>query len=619
MFCKNCGSQLDGNSVFCPNCGNPVKKEEPVNVDLGFNNNQGSSVNQEPIVDLGNNSISDVNQEMGSNLNNNINSFNAGMSSGLDNNVNSFSQGINNDLNNSMNTFNQGINDDLNNSMNTFDQGINSDLNNSMNTFNQGINSNLNNNLGSSNQEMNFNSNKSHSLRNLIIIILVCALLCGAAVFVYLKFFKNNGESNAKVIESALNNMTGNNMSNVKSGAINVKMDFEAEEDGELVNGALNLNSKIDITNKMAELKLSVNASGMSIEVPVYADFNTGREVIYFQNPMDNQWSKLSLAGMLGTGESDLGSGTEQNVTFYVEDYLRNNDFIEKVKSDDKDVIKFRLHFTKDILKKISEDSANDFDLSSYEGSGLENGFDIDLYINKKDNYVTKLELDLSNKTLGEQKFNKLIFSIELTDLNKVSGIVIPDAALSALEFDMSSLMGGMVPDGSFPDMTIPDTTIPDTTIPDMTVPTTGGNTLEFLNTVVTVDVPAGYIPSEFNTSSLLIYRNNNGLRTRINLTRMSKDLFLQEAETTANGYNTIGYTDISVGEIKELEHNGKMFNYRVVQYVDTVGNNHYEVYLCHSLDTGDLYNVIYQDEEYKGAVTETAIRDFLNFTVSTK
>ena len=31
------------------------------------------------------------------------------------------------------------------------------------------------------------------------------------------------------------------------------------------------------------------------------------------------------------------------------------------------------------------------------------------------------MELDLSNKTLGEQKFNKLIFSIELTDLNKVS------------------------------------------------------------------------------------------------------------------------------------------------------------------------------------------------------
>lgn len=455
------------------------------------------------------------------------------------------------------------------------------------------VNPAVNNTVSSSSSS----SNKANSnLKNALIILLVCLILGGGAALAYFTLFSKD---DAKVIESAMNNMV-----DVDSMSFGLNADMQMESEGENVDVTIGVTSDIDIKNKLASMNVQAKASGMSFEIPVYLDFTSGSEMLYLKNPMANEWAKMSLVGMVDSSELK----TEENVKFVIEDYLKEDDgFIEKIKNDDKNIIQYRLHFTKEILEKMAEDEENNFDMETIKEAGMEDGFDLDLYINKKENYITKVVIDLSGKTISGEKLNKFVMTFEITNLNKVESIVIPSEAKSAADLDLSSLMGGT-------------TTTPGVTIPDVTVPETDTYVEDYKLTdydyVVSYNLPAGYEASSVNDESFKIYRKN-GMRVIMSIDWDTKTEFFEGVASEKESYITNGYTNVTLSEVKELVHNDKTFYYQVLEYTDKYGNNNYEAYLCYELGSEYVYSVTYEDEDNVGSVTETSMRDFLDITVT--
>ena len=499
----------------------------------------------------------------------------------------------------SVNVISDNVSNGLNNdTYNNVSNGLNND------TYNNMINNNMvNNNVSSSSS----NSNKTNSnLKNALIILLVCLILGGVATFAYFKLFNKGGsEKDAEVIESAINNMT-----DIDSMSFGLNVDMQMESEGELVDVVLGVKSDIDIKNKLASLNINASTAGMSLDIPTYIDMTSGNEVFYLKNPMTNEWAKMSFAGMVDT--SSISSN--DNVKFVVEDYLKEDaNFIEKVNNDDKNIIQYKLHFTKEIIEKIMADEENSLDLESIKEAGLEDGFDMDLYINKKDNYITKVVVDLSGRTISGEKVNKFIMIIDITNLNSVNSIVIPEEAKNAMDLDMSSLMGGT---------TLPDVGGTDVIIPDVTVPETGSyvedNKLVDYNFIVSYNLPEGYEASSVNDESFKIYRKN-GMRVIMSIDWDNKTEFFESVASEKEDHINDGYTNVTLSEVKELVHNDKTFYYQVLEYTDKYGNDNYEAYLCYELDAEHVYAVTYEDEDNVGSVTETSMRDFLNITVTNK
>lgn len=312
---------------------------------------------------------------------------------------------------------------------------------------NDSLNNNIVNDVTNNGFESSSNSSNNKStgnLKNALIILLVCALIFVGAYFLITKVFnKSSNSSNTKNIENieyAINNMA--DISQYENFDFKFNFDLAATEYGETISVKAGLDSTIDLKNKMARLNLSADADDMSFSLPVYLDLNDTMS-IYAKIPMQDVWYKLFLGDYVGDlDDIDFTESNEQNIGF--EEFLDSENFAEKVSSDMDGADKYVLHFSKEILAKLAEEDS-EFDFSMIEEYGLDEGFDVNLYINKKDNYVTKMSFDFSGKTFEGVTFDRFIFSMELTNLNSADSIVVPSDALNAVDFTESDLYESLI------------------------------------------------------------------------------------------------------------------------------------------------------------------------------
>lgn len=465
-------------------------------------------------------------------------------------------------------------------------------------------NSNVNetnsaNTLANNNAVNNTQGSSNNNMKNALIILLICLVVIGGAVFVYLKFFSSTAKSSAKRIESAMNNMN-----DIKNGTFKMNFDIKATSDGEEIEASLNASADIDIDKKIASLNMDISALGVSTSIPAYLDFNSSNAALYFNIPaalatneylpISAGWNKIALGDIFSDFEIE-----DNNKIIVIEDYAKTSDVIEKVDSNDKNIDNYKIHFTKELLEKLSQDEDNDFDISSLEGTGLENGFDADLSINKKDNYITKLGFDFSGIQTNGVSFDKFVFSFELTNLNKLDGVVIPSEALSAKELDLTNIG---LPEGG-------------TNLPEVDAYTEDYKLIEDGFTI-SYNLPKGYEASSVNDEDFKIYRKD-GVRVIMTIDWDSKDEFFEEVLEEQQRYIKDGYTNVTSSEIKELSYKDKTFYYQVLEYTTTYGTKNYEVYLCYELDDEHVYSVKYEDEDHKGSITEDTMKDFLDITVN--
>lgn len=451
------------------------------------------------------------------------------------------------------------------------------------------------------------NNTKKNNMKNALIILSICALIVALAVVVYLKFFNNTAKSNADKIESALNNMN-----DIKNGTFKLGLDMKATTEEETIEVGLDATSDIDTENKLASLNMKVNVMGISTEIPAYLDFNNENAVLYFNVPaaLVNSGTYPLEAGynkiMLGNIFSNIKSN-EEPTKIYIEEYLKTNEIIEKVDSKDKNIDNYIIHFNKEALKKLSEDDANDFDMSQLEGTGLENGFDLNLSINKKENYVTKISIDFKNISVENISFEKFLISFEITNINKIKEIKIPNEAQNAKELDLNNF--------GIPEI---GTTEPEIVNPQPEVGTTKKDEpiLEQYGYTINFNLNEGYEPSSVNSETFKIYRKD-GMRVIMSIDYNDKNEFFQGVEEEKQNNIENDSTNVRLSEIKELTHKDKKFYYQILEYTTKYNTNEYEVYLCYELDNEHVYTVTYEDEDHIGSVNEDKMRDFLDITIT--
>ena len=423
-------------------------------------------------------------------------------------------------------------------------------------------------------------SNKSSNLKNVIIIFLICFIMGGIVFLGYSLLFNN--KSSVEKIEYALNNML--DMNGFK---LSVNMDISTNYDGQDVSIEAGADSIIDVKNRLASVDVNASLTGVSINVPAYIDMNDN--MVYLKVPTDNNWYKMSIADTTGL---DFNSFDFENKRLVFEDYLRNDDFIEKVSSDIDGTDKYILHFTKDVLMELSNDETNDFDYSSLEEYGFSDGFEMILYVNKKENYVNRIVFDFSSKTFSDITFDKFIFSIDITDVNKIESISIPNEALNAELLDTADFDTDISDDGYVEDYR-----------------------LSYYNHVINYQLPEGSEASNVNSSNFKIYRNN-GMRVIMTLDYDNRDSFFENVNSEMESAVELGYTDINLSDVKELNYDDKTFYYKELTYTTTYGTNNYEVYMCYVIDNDFVYSITFEDDDNNGSVTEDSMKKFLNFTL---
>ncbi len=435
--------------------------------------------------------------------------------------------------------------------------------------------------VDSSNNSPN-NSASNNNLKNALIILIVCIIVGGLAVLCYTLLF--NKKSSAGIIESAINNMF-----NMDSYKMNMNLNLRASEENEEVAVNMNADSNIDIKNSLATFNISVSTSGVTFEIPTYIDMASKN--LYLKVPGEETWNKVSLTDYLDGISTDTSSKTK----YVFEDYLRNDEFIEKIEKN-KDVSQYRLHFTKEILNKLSEDEENDFDASALSELGLEDGFDIDVYVNTKGNYISKVVLDFSNREISDVMFNEFVLTIEFSNIGSVEPISIPSEVLSAEELDLDGMDDYDIP--SYED---------DEYVEDYK--------LTYDDIVLSYNLKEGYEASFVNSESFKIYRKN-GMRVIMTIDYDTKDSFFENVLSEKENLEEEGCTDISLSDTKQLNYKDKVFNYQELKYKDEYGNDCCVIYLCYEIDSEYVYSVEYEDEENNGSINEEVMKDFLDIAI---
>ena len=435
---------------------------------------------------------------------------------------------------------------------------------------------------------------------NVVAIILIILLaLAAIGVLVYFLLFKG-GEKPLDAIEKAINNMT-----DMESYTFIVTADVSMDGE-EPIDGTASLEANIDMKNKMIKINGNLSASGISFDLPGYVDLsNSSNGMVYFKLPsaitQTDEWSKISL------GEIDLSQFTNETKEIKIKDTIKDVKFIEKIKSDEDNCDKYKVVLNEENIKKIKEaDESIDIDFESLKEAGFEDGISFNIYVNKKENYISKIEINFADYFKNESaNFKKLDIIIEMKDINKVEEIKVPSDAKKAKEFDLSSI-SGTSDDNNNQTPVIPDddnTTYKE----DYTITEYGYK--------VAYKMPSGFEASEYNSEDFKIYRNDE-IRAVISSNWDSKDEWFDDIESDKEYYETSEYyKNIVLSDAKTLTANGKEFTYKELSYETTTGMKKFAATICYKLDDEHVYTV--ELEKENSQFTNAELYLFLDITVT--
>lgn len=448
----------------------------------------------------------------------------------------------------------------------------------------------------------------------LAIVIVLAGVAAALYFFVFNKDKENNDEKTVNSLEKAVENMA-----DLKSYTLVVSGEASTSGD-ESFDASVNLETNLDLANKLVKFNGKISYSGVSIEIPGYIDLSDkDNGYLYVKIPAaiggDNSWTKASL------GEVDLdeiiSSSTDSNVNSDEEikklrEKLNEAGLIKKGNSDDSETDYYEITVNEEYLKKMKE-IYEDFDLtdSDIESLNLKDGFVIGVYVNKKENYVSKMNIDMTKylNTLldGEMEFSKLSMTIEIKDINSVSTITIPNEAKNAKETNISDLNGGS--DNNFDDNDDDDDDDDTDYVEDYTIDDYGF--------VVKYVMPTGFEASSVNSEDFKIYRKGDELRVTISNYWDSKDERFEDIESDKEYYEeSDNYKNVSLSDEKTITVNGKEFAYKILSYETSYGKK-YEAHVCYQLDDDHVYRVEYEKEDKE--ITESDLKLFLDITVTEK
>lgn len=205
------------------------------------------------------------------------------------------------------------------------------------------------------------------------------------------------------------------NMQELESYSMDINIEMGIDMGGITINMPINLNSDVDVANRLSKMVVSSELAGSSFSSTIYVDGTDENNMIQYSSSDDTNWEM-----------------TEVNDNNNQVNDLVNPDNIKEIKSDDKDYYVYEASLSKDKMSKIIDDDLTNNDMMG--SIDITKDIVFKYYINKKTKYVDKIvaELtdifDITDEESGQQaKLTKLNFEIKFSNFNKVEEIVIPD------------------------------------------------------------------------------------------------------------------------------------------------------------------------------------------------
>lgn len=419
------------------------------------------------------------------------------------------------------------------------------------------------------------NIQKGASGKVILIILAILIVLAGVGTALYFFVFKNKEVNSTEALQQAVENMK-----DFKSFTMAIGGDISTEgEEG--FDASFNWETSFDVENKKAKTNVKVSYSGVEVELPAYIDFSDKNNgLVYFKLPKMltgvDEWTKVSIGEVefnemideiLTNGNDDEDYESEVKE---LKEKIKEVDFVKKGQSDISDCDYYEIIINEENIKKLS-DIYEDLDIteSDIEEMQLKDGFVIGVYVNKKENYVSKIKLDMTNyinKVIEEEMtFKKLVVSVEYKDIDKVSEINIPKEAKDAEEIDLEDLYNNFLPSNQDIDVSIDDDDEDgDEYVDDYTITDYGFK--------VKYNMPTGFEPSSVNSDDFKIYRNEN-LRVIISNYWDTKDERFDDIESDKEYYeNAENYKNVVLSEEKNITVKDKEFVYRELSYESSYG-----------------------------------------------
>ncbi len=454
------------------------------------------------------------------------------------------------------------------------------------------------------------NIKKGSTGKVVLIILAFLIVLAGVGAGLYFFLFKYKNEKSIEAIQKAVENME-----NLKSYTMIVSGDISTKGT-QSFDASLNWETNVDVENKMSKMNVKVSYSGVEVELPIYVDLsNKENGLVYFKLPEmlgeKSGWSKVSL-GALDIDDLVNNVGGSSEYKFDLDEFnekIKDIEFVQKKKSDISGSDYYEITINEETIKEIAK---ADEDLgikdSDIEEMKLEDGFIIGIYINKKGNYISKINIDMAkyiNKLAdGEVEFEKLVMSIEYKDINEVSEITIPSDAKKAEEIDVNDLFGNTLPD--IDDDIDDNLDDDDDYIDDYSITDYGFK--------VKYNMPKGFEASSVNDAEFKIYRNDDLRVTLSNYWNDETERFDDINWDKEYYEKDEDYKNVVLSDEKTLKVNDKEFVYKELVYEDSY-SKYYETIVCYQLDKEHVYTVEY--EKTGSPITENELKLFLDITVS--
>ncbi len=242
----------------------------------------------------------------------------------------------------------------------------------------------------------------------LLCVVLLLVVGCG-----------NKGLSPQEVFDKASETMSG-----VDNFAIKLGLEMEATIDGEKQNIAININGKSDVKNKVSDMEIAMNLGNMTFNIKSYAEEVDGKTITYTQNILGDNYTKVV----------DETASSEMIDLEEISKIINSSKEVKKIKSDIEDLDKYEVTVAREDLDDVFASIGT---LTGEDISGLEINSDLVMYayINK-DGYVSKMSIDMTDLIVPEDgvEYNKLLLTMEFSDLNKTTVTIPEDVKANAVE-----------------------------------------------------------------------------------------------------------------------------------------------------------------------------------------
>lgn len=211
-------------------------------------------------------------------------------------------------------------------------------------------------------------------------------------------------------------NKAGEKMKGLSNYAMKMEMEIGVKASGLEMTVPMTIDAKIDTKSETAKMNMSIEMMGMKISTEGYTQTEDGKTTTYTKEMMGDTWTKEYSDDKTGYDEFTMIADTFSK--------------IEKKKSNDKSANCYKATISKEKMDSLFATMGND----SMEGYTIEKDVVIDVYVDKKSNYITKMVMDLKDamKVEDEVEITAATITITFSDFDQVGTITIPEEVITS-------------------------------------------------------------------------------------------------------------------------------------------------------------------------------------------